>query len=303
MNERVAVDRCAQTTTAPDGRILMFAEWGDLAGSPVFALHGTPSCRLYRHPNEELVRSTGAHLVTYDRPGYGGSDRHPGRCVADCAIDVAAIADILGFERFAVRGGSGGGPHALAVAALLGDRVTRVACVVGCAPYDELGEDWFQGMDPENVKEFRWALEGEHRLHFELTREDAALRRRVADDPKSLLAPYDLPESDRAVMARPDFDQVIRDEVEEMTRKGVWGWVDDDLAFTHPWGFNLASIHAPAAIWYGAEDVLVPAAHGEWLARNVPGAVVRVEQHGHMGDPDRRAVELNGWLVAGRPWG
>lgn len=303
MNQRVVADRRAQTTTASDGRILMFAEWGDLDGSPVFALHGTPSCRLYRHPNEALVRSTGAHVVTYDRPGYGGSDRHRGRKVADCAADVAAIADELGFERFAVRGGSGGGPHALAVAALLGSRVTRVACVVGCAPYDVLGETWFQGMDPANVKEFRWALEGEERLHTELTREDAAVRERVEEDPRNLLAPYDLPESDRAVLARPEFDQVIREEVAEMTRKGVWGWVDDELAFLQPWGFDPSAIRVTAAIWYGAEDVLVPAAHGEWLARHIPGAEVRVEQRGHIGDPDRSVVELNAWLVQGRPWG
>src|SRR5580704_5731338 len=147
MPRRVVGDRHLQTTTAPDGRVLTFAEWGDLEGSPVIFLHGTPGCRLSRHPNQELVRSTGAHVITYDRPGYGQSDRDPGRSVAGCAADVAAIADALGFDRFAVRGGSGGGPHALAVAALLGDRITRVACVVGCAPYDALGDAWFDGMD------------------------------------------------------------------------------------------------------------------------------------------------------------
>ena len=303
MTEHIEVDRRLETTRTTDGRSLVFAEWGDLTGRPLFALHGTPGCRLSRHYNQELVRSTGAHVVTYDRPGYGQSDRHRGRSVADCAADVAAIADKLGFDRFAVRGGSGGGPHALAVAAVLGDRVTRVACVVGCAPYDALGEAWFDGMDPLNVREFRWALEGERRLHDELVREDAELRERVAADPRSMLAPYDLPEADKAVMARPEFDDVIREEVPEMTRNGVWGWVDDELAFVRPWGFDLAAIRAPAAVWYGAADVLVPAGHGEWLARNVPGTTVRVEQRGgHMGDPDRNMVELHAWLLDGRPW-
>ncbi len=295
-------DRRAQQVQAADGRSLMYAEWGDLSGSPVFALHGTPGCRLSRHPNQDLVRSTGAHVITYDRPGYGGSDRDAGRSVADCAADVAAIADALGFERFAVRGGSGGGPHALAVAALLGDRVTRVACVVGCAPFDVLGEAWFDGMDPLNVTEFRWALDGEKRLHAELTREDAEVRARVAVDPTSLLAPYDLPESDKAVMARPDYAAIVAEEVDEISRHGVWGWVDDELSFMKPWGFDLAAIHVPAAVWYGSEDVLVPAAHGEWLGRHVPGAQVRVTKLGHMGDPDRSVVELHGWLIEGRPW-
>ena len=298
----MSVEKRAQATRAPDGRILMFAEWGDLSGSPVIDLHGTPGCRLSRHPNQDLVRSTGAHVVTYDRPGYGGSDRLRGRSIADCAADVAAIAEAAGFDRFAVSGGSGGGPHALAVAALLGDRITRGACIVGVAPYEALGAAWSEGMDPENVKEFLWAIEGEEKLAVELSREDAELRVRVSADPASLLAGFDLPESDRAVLARPDFAQVIREETDEETRQGVWGWVDDDLAHIHPWGFDLATIRVPTAVWYGLDDVLVPAAHGAWLARNVPGAVVRAQQGGHMGDPDRHVVELYGWLIDGRPW-
>jgi pimeloyl-ACP methyl ester carboxylesterase len=223
MTEPESRDRSAQKTRSADGRTLVYAEWGDLDGSPVFALHGTPGCRLSRHPNQELVRSTGAHVITYDRPGYGQSDRDPGRSVAGCAADVAAIADALGFDRFAVRGGSGGGPHALAVAALLGDRITRVACVVGCAPYDALGDAWFDGMDPLNVREFGWALEGERRLHEELVREDREVRERVAADPTSLLEMYNLPESDKAVMARPDQAAIVQEEVAELSRNGVWG--------------------------------------------------------------------------------
>jgi pimeloyl-ACP methyl ester carboxylesterase len=114
----------------------MFAEWGDPDGFPVFSLHGTPQSRFARHYDESKYAEAGARVITYDRPGYGGSDRHPGRRVVDCVGDVAAIADTLGIERFAVIGGSGGGPHALAVAARLLERVSRAACVVGIAPYD-----------------------------------------------------------------------------------------------------------------------------------------------------------------------
>lgn len=101
------MDRTRQVTKAPDGRTLTFAERGDLAGIPVFAMHGTPGCRLNRHPDAALVRSTGARVISYDRPGYGGSDRHRGRTVADAAGDVAAIADRLGIARFSVYGISG----------------------------------------------------------------------------------------------------------------------------------------------------------------------------------------------------
>lgn len=292
------MDRTSQITTAADGRALMFAEWGDLEGKPVFALHGTPGCRLSRHPNEELVRSTGVRVITYDRPGYGGSDRLRGRVVADCVVDVAAIADGLNLENFAVWGGSGGGPHTLAVAALLGDRVTRAACVVGVAPYEALGEDWFTGMDPQNVKEFGWALEGEDRLTEELEREDEQLRQRVSIDPSRILEQFDLSPSDEAVLAREDFAQIVRETIVEQTRNGVGGWVDDDLAFTAPWGFDPTTINVPMQVWFGTSDVLVPSTHGEWIARAVPGAVVRSNELGHLGDPDVDLIERHTWLTS-----
>jgi len=275
----------------------MFAEWGDPEGRPIFNLHGTPSCRLNRHPNQELVRSTGARVITYDRAGYGGSDRLRGRVVADCVADVAAIADTLGLHRFAVTGTSGGGPHALAVAALLGDRVTRAACVVGVAPYEALGDDWFLGMDPENIKEFGWALEGEDRLTRELDRKDRQRQERALGDPSEILAEFKLPDSDRAVLARADLLEVRRETTLESTRQGVGGWVDDDIAFTKPWGFDPASINVPTLVWYGTADVMVPASHGEWLARAIPAAVVRLNQLGHMGDPDADLVERFAWLT------
>jgi pimeloyl-ACP methyl ester carboxylesterase len=297
------MDLTTQVTRARDGRSLMFAEWGDPEGQPIFNLHGTPSCRLNRHPNQELVRSTGVRLITYDRAGYGGSDRHHGRVVADCVGDVTAIADTLGLRRFAVSGTSGGGPHALAVAALMGDRVTRAACVVAVAPYGALGDDWFVGMDPENVKEFGWALEGEDRLTMELERQDGTRQQRVLGDPSEILAEFQLPPSDRAVLAREDLLQVRRETALESTRNGVGGWVDDDIAFTKPWGFDPASIEIPTLVWYGTADVMVPPGHGEWLARAIPGAAVRLDELGHMGDPDADLVERFAWLTeaAGAP--
>lgn len=303
LHREMSSDRRLQTTHAADGRTLAFAEWGDLEGRPHISLHGTPGCRLNRHPNDDLIRSTGVHLVTYDRAGYGGSDRKRGRNVADCVADVIAIADTLGFDRFAVSGGSGGGPHALAVAALVPDRVTRAACIVGVAPYEALGDSWTDGMDPENVKEFSWAMEGEERLAVELARLDEADRKQAAEDASKLLEEFDLPESDREIMARPEIKAMLRESALEQTRNGIWGWVDDNLAFVKPWGFDVAAIHVPTAVWYGAQDVLTPPRHGEWLARHVPGARVRVQQRGHLDDPDRRLLDLNAWLLEGRDWG
>jgi pimeloyl-ACP methyl ester carboxylesterase len=143
-----------RTLETPDGRTLAYATWGDPNGFPILSLHGTPGCRFNRWPNEEIYARLGVHFVTHDRAGYGRSDRHHGRSVADEAADVAALADELGLDRFGVTGGSGGGPHVLACAALLPDRVVRAVCTVGVAPYGPPGlddADWFAGMDEENV--------------------------------------------------------------------------------------------------------------------------------------------------------
>jgi pimeloyl-ACP methyl ester carboxylesterase len=140
---------------AADGRTLTIAEYGDPEGFPVFLLHGTPGSRFVGQANSGAYASVGARVITYDRPGYGGSDRFRGRRVVDCVADVSAIADSLGIERFAVSGGSWGGAHSLAVAARLPERVTRAACSAGVAPFDMPGFDWFADMDAVNIEELR----------------------------------------------------------------------------------------------------------------------------------------------------
>lgn len=293
------MDRTAQVVKAPGDRTLMAAEWGDPDGVPVLLLHGTPGCRLDRHPGEALIRSQGVRLVTYDRPGYGGSARHHGRRVIECTPDVAAIADALALDRFAVWGMSGGGPHALAVAARLADRVTRVLCVRCVAPYDALGDEWFTGMDPHNVEELRAAIQGEGPLTDKLRVEDHAMRQAVLTDPARVLDGFDLPEGDRRLLARPDFAEITRLSTFEQTRNGVAGWVDDDLAFILPWGFDPAAIVVPVRLEYGQADVLVPPSHGAWLASRMPGADVVVHPESSMEDPDGDLVSRLGWLTRG----
>ena len=201
-----AVGEPLRTLETPDGRTVAYAVWGDPDGFPILGLHGTPGCRLERWPHEELFAELGVCLVTHDRAGYGRSDHRRGRRVADEVDDVRSIADELGFDRFGVTGGSGGGPHALACAALLPDRVVRATCRVGVAPLGDPGleeDEWLVGMDGENVKEFGWARAGEDVLTRELEAEDARIKERVAVDPSTALEGFDLSESDRAYMARP----------------------------------------------------------------------------------------------------
>jgi pimeloyl-ACP methyl ester carboxylesterase len=295
-----------RTLQTPDGRTLAYATWGDPDGFPVLSLHGTPGCRFNRWPDEDVYARLGLHWVTHDRAGYGRSDRHHGRCVADEAADVAALADELGFDRFGVTGGSGGGPHALACAALLPDRVVRTICSVGVAPFGAPGleeDEWTGGMDAENVKEIRWALAGEDVLTPELESLQKTIEERVAVDPSTVLDEFDLSESDRAELARPETMQVVREAAFEQAANGVGGWVDDDLAVLSPWGFDAGTISVPVLVQYGLTDVLVPQAHGEWLAANVPGCIVAVDEAaGHLGaDPVERIASNARWLTEGIP--
>jgi pimeloyl-ACP methyl ester carboxylesterase len=294
------------TLETPDGRELAFALWGDPDGFPILILHGTPGCRLERWPNEDLYRRLGVLMVTHDRAGYGRSTRRPGRRVADEVDDVVALADHLGLEQFGVTGGSGGGPHALACAALLPERVVRANCVVGVAPLGSPGLDqdaWLDGMDPQNVKEFGWALAGVNVLIPELEAEHARVAARIAEDPAAVLDGFELSESDRAELAREERVQIIRESWPENSVHGVGGWADDDLAHLRPWGFDLERIEVPVLVRYGSTDVLVPPAHGEWLAAHVPGCVVKVDgDAGHLvADPEHAIAEEVRWLRDGVP--
>ncbi len=284
-----------------NGRQVAYDTSGDPDGLPVISLHGTPGGRLFRYPDSDRVAETGAHLITYDRAGYGLSDRHRGRSVVDNVGDVAAVADDLGIDRFAVTGGSGGGPHCLAVAARLPERVIRCRCVVGVAPYGAEGLDWLEGMDAENVKEFGWAMAGEEQLTAELEREAATMVERVQENPGAILEGFDLSEADREALENPITQRMLVEATPAMFTNGVFGWVDDDLAFVKPWGFDVGEITVPTEVWYGETDVLVPAAHGRWLARNVPDAEVTVEQdEGHLGDPEKILDRLRGFVEASR---
>ena len=290
-----AVEREGQAK-ARDGRTLTFVERGAADGMPVLVCHGTPGSRLTRHPDPEIYERHGVHMVAYDRPGYGRSDPQPGRSVADAAADIAAIADELGFERFAVAGGSGGAPHALACGALLGDRVLRVGALVTPAPSDSPDFDFFTDLAELNVKEFGAALEGAAAIEAYLQPfADELLR-----DPDAVIEEIaaELPEVDRAILSRDDVRAVLRESFAEGVRQGVRGWADDDLAFAKPWGFEPEDVDAEVRLWQGELDVLAPRRHGEYVASRLPNARFELlEGGGHFLD-EEWAIVLD-WLADG----
>jgi pimeloyl-ACP methyl ester carboxylesterase len=296
-----AADVPAPTTfelTLRDGRTLTYCLYGPDQGVPVLFHYGTPGVRLLASRAVRAAERCGVRLLVPDRPGYGGSTRRPGRRVADVVDDIAHLADALGWDRFASWGGSGGAPHALACAALLADRVGRCASVVGPAPFDADGLDWFAGMSVGNVEEFTRARLGEtayrplvDRLAREAVAAVEAGRVQVPPD-------YDLPDADVAALQERLAEPGHRERTRSAYLGGVDGWVDDVLAMTRPWGFELAQITVPVSVWYGSRDVLSPRGHGEWLLAHVPGAARReLPSGGHLlGDTDLDG--LYAWLTA-----
>lgn len=281
----------------PDGRTVAVAEWGDPEGVPMFALHGTPGGRIAYWVDPAIYARHGLRRLTLDRPGYGESSRQAGRTVANAVADIEAIADALGVGQYAVTGGSGGGPHALACAALGGDRVLRCLADVSIAPFGAEGVDFVAGMTEGNVLEFNAALAGEAALRPLLVRERATTLQRLADGRSDFLGDdYQMAEADRAQMAK-HLNRITHHMV-NCLEPGVDGWVDDDIAFTKPWGFDVGSITIPVYLTYGRADTLVPAAHGDWLAAHIRGAEVHVTDVGHMGDDATVEAEM-AWL-AGR---
>ncbi len=281
------------TFTTPDGRTIGYVERGAADGVPVIACHGTPGSRFTRHADPEIYTRHDVRFVPYDRPGYGLSDPQPGRAVADAAADIAALADHLGFDRFAVVGGSGGAPHALACGALLGDRILRVGALVTPAPPDA-DFDFFEGLADLNVKEFRAAQEGPEAIEAFLQPYVDGIRADVDGVIDEMLT--ELPEIDRERASQPEHRAIMRQSWVESVRQGQRGWADDDLAFARPWGFELEDVTADTRVWQGELDVLTPRPHGEYVASKLPNARFELlEGGGHFLDPEW-AVVLD-WLA------
>ncbi|MFE2296239.1 alpha/beta fold hydrolase [Streptomyces sp. NPDC059452] len=260
---------------AADGRRLMVERLGDPRGRPVFLLHGTPGSRLGPAPRGMVLYQRHTQLITYDRPGYGGSDRHEGRRVGDVVEDVRAIADSLDLERFAVVGRSGGAPHALACAALMPERVTRTAALVGLAPRDAAGLDWFDGMAASNVLAYSTATADPDGLAASFITRSAQIRQ----DPGRLLDDLrrELTDSDRAVVSDAGIRSMLLRNYREGLRTSAYGWIDDAIAFCTPWGFEPAGITGRVMIWHGEKDVFSPVGHSRWLAGQIPGATAVLE--------------------------
>jgi len=262
-----------QVIRTPDGRDLEVVSAGPDDGRCLVWHSGTPSAAGIFAPALAQAVKRGLRFVTFSRPGYATSTARPGRSVGDVAADVTVILDTLGFDSFFCAGQSGGGPHALACAALLPDRVLATATLAGVAPWPAEGLDWFSGMGPENLEEFGASMKGTDALTPYLEADAAHLRDVQPDDVAASLGGL-VGDVDKHALTG-DYAEFVSASFQRSVSTGIAGWRDDDLAFVNTWGFELSAITTPVAVWQGGEDRMVPMAHGVWLANHIAGA----EQH------------------------
>jgi pimeloyl-ACP methyl ester carboxylesterase len=269
------------TIPLADGRVLEAWASDGSSSTAVLVHHGTPCAGVPYGPAVAAATSRGVRFVTYSRPGYAGSTRYEGRSVADCPGDVVALADAVGLEQLRVIGWSGGGPHALASAALLPDLVASAATLAGVAPRGAEGLDWLDGMAVENHEEFGAALDGGDALAEFLEPFAVELEKATADTVGAMLGGL-ATDVDRAALTG-EFAEWQALVFRRSVAGGIWGWYDDDIAFTRDWGFALGEISVPVTVWQGRQDAMVPYAHGEWLAAHLPRSrAMLLEDEGHL---------------------
>jgi pimeloyl-ACP methyl ester carboxylesterase len=287
------VDRSVTTVS---GRQLLVQEGGDPAGRAVLVHLGTPGSRVLYGPHLVDAVERGIRLIAYDRPGYGGSTAQPGRSVADCAEDTRTIVDALGIDRFAVWGVSGGGPHALACASLLSDRVVAAATFACPAPFDAEGLDWWAGTGQENIDDDRLILS-----------DPEAARAKLARDRLEFFEPgdADVVGAHPTLFSPPDAAVLTHELGEYFMRRnrtgltpGIEGWWEDSVAMLKPWGFAVETIQVPVMVWHGRQDQMVPFGHGEWLARRLPKADPHLsDSDGHLTLLQNRVPVVHAWLL------
>jgi pimeloyl-ACP methyl ester carboxylesterase len=275
----------AELMEMSDGRDLEVLVSGPGDGIPLVFHNGLPSAAVPFPQLDRVAGSLGLRVVTWSRPGYGAStpraDGVTSYRVADDVDDTVEVLDGLEIGDFVTLGWSGGGPRALGCAALLPERCLGATTLAGVAPYGVEGLDYLDGMGPENVRDFKAGLEGAEALERvlapgiegfgELTGEDTVaafgglLSRVDADSFTGELADY------------------LAADFRRSAEQGVVGIRDDSLAIVRPWGFDVEKITVPVSVWQGRQDLMVPYAHGVWLADRVPGSRRHLfDEEGHL---------------------
>jgi pimeloyl-ACP methyl ester carboxylesterase len=259
------------TLTLADGRAMEYAAYGDPGGRPVLFFHGTPGTGGAGALADAAGRATGLRLIAPSRPGYGGTTLTP-PSLASVARDALALADALGVDTVLTHGVSGGGPYAVAVAAVAPDRVGGLLASGGAGRHLEVTPEVLSEADRdafELAAAGDWAGATVAMTKDTLTQMGALLELDVdgfAQGFRSVLPP-----GERSLDDHPDVQRVLLADVWRALRS-VDGFVRDNLAWGMPWDVDLGAVTAPTLLVHGDRDAMVPAAHGDWLAERIPGA-------------------------------
>jgi pimeloyl-ACP methyl ester carboxylesterase len=286
-----------RTLRIASGRTVGYYEFGDAAGVPVFALHGTPASGAGFAWADDRAHARGVRLVAPDRPGVGRTDRTPLGLkfeIRDYPEELAATADALGIERFRVLGYSGGGPYALAVAHALPDRVLATAVVSGSG---QIGA-WASVRDfaPTDRRMTRLSIYAPAIARAALV--VSARATRIMPRLSAWLATAELSPTDRTVMKKFTSPQAALALFTRATERTTHGTLVDYAALARRWHFEVTEITVPVRAWHATDDPLVPVRHSEALVVRVPGAeIVRWPGEGHLAIIDRVGEVLD-WLVA-----
>lgn len=274
------------TITLADGRQLAYAEWGDPDGKPVLLFHGSPSSRLFC-PDESATTSAGVRLITVDRPGFGRSDILHARRLGDWPVDVVALADSIGLDRFAVVGWSGGGRYAAACAALIPSRLTAAGVVsTGVLSESNFVErpGAYEELDPEDRADYDLAQKDPAAAAEVISRKMAGWVANLQANPESFIDPASTPEGDRWFISN---DLLLRKFLAALTeglRQGANGYRWEVVAIWLPWGFRLDGIPMRVHLWRGEQDSLVTRPHFEFIASRIPDCVATTwPDAGHLG--------------------
>ena len=283
-----------QLVTTLDGRQLEVATLGDPSGLTVVFHHGTPGSVKLVNYFEKIADQSSLFFVTFSRAGYGLSSRLEGRTISSVVADVTTVLDVLGREDYVAVGWSGGGPHALACAALDAPRCLAAWSLAGVVPLDA-GIDWTEGMGPENLEEFSLALEGGSEYEAHVMRDG---ERFAASTPENIVELFGglLSEVDKVALVEHQARVVLA--CAHAFVQGYFGFFDDDRAFFQSWGFDPTQIAVPVFVWFGDHDLMVPSSHGQWLVEHLATAIkVHKPDEGHVSLLTNHEDELEGSLL------
>jgi pimeloyl-ACP methyl ester carboxylesterase len=262
-----------------DGRFLEYFDNGVASTKAIVFHHGTPHHASAWSTWLDAAAARGLRAISYSRAGYGISDRNEGRTVISNNEDIRELLDSFGIIDFISIGWSGGGPHALATTAMHGSKGAITLAGVGAYGVDDL--DFLAGMGPENEEEFGEAIKGEDAISAWMDANAGAFKSVTGDQIRESFGGL-ISDADKAVI-----EGSYAEELAASMRKGLAvsfdGWIDDDIAFVQPWGFELNAIKVPVQIWQGDQDLMVPHAHSYWLEKHIPESSLNfVPGHGHV---------------------